>query len=75
MSPIIPCLCTVQGRIRKAAWNLRRRFGFNPKNAKAHANLGITLADLGELDEAEASLREALRLNPMQGAATEALEN
>ena len=63
------------GIVRRGLRPLRETaIRLNPKNAKAHANLGITLADLNELDKAEESLREAVRLNPMEGIATEALE-
>jgi Flp pilus assembly protein TadD len=35
-----------------------------PKSARAHANLGATLGDAGELAESEAHLRTAQRLDP-----------
>src|SRR5262249_40726048 len=35
-----------------------------PANARAHSNLGLYLAVHGDLDDAEAHLLEALRLNP-----------
>ena len=35
-----------------------------PNDAEAHNNLGITLKELGRLDEAEASYRQALRIKP-----------
>ena len=34
-----------------------------PQDAEAHSNLGVTLKDLGRLEEAEASYRQAILLN------------
>ena len=45
-----------------------------PNDAAYHYNLGLALGHLGQHDAAEAALREALRLRPTFGAATEALE-
>ena len=36
----------------------------SPQDAVAHSNLGVTLKDLGRLDEAEASLGQAIALMP-----------
>jgi Flp pilus assembly protein TadD len=35
-----------------------------PDYAEAHSNLGVTLKELGRLDEAEASYRQAIALKP-----------
>ena len=35
-----------------------------PQDAEAHSNLGITLQELGRLDEAEASYTQAIALKP-----------
>ena len=35
-----------------------------PQDAEAHSNLGNTLKELGRLDEAEASYRQAIALKP-----------
>ncbi|MDP1774190.1 MAG: tetratricopeptide repeat protein, partial [Methylobacter sp.] len=42
----------------------RRALQIKPDYAEAHSNLGNTLKDLGQLDEAEASYRRALQLKP-----------
>jgi len=42
----------------------RKSLELNPKNAKAHATLGIALAGLDRLDEANDHLLEAIRLDP-----------
>jgi tetratricopeptide (TPR) repeat protein len=42
----------------------RKSLELNPKNAKAHATLGIALAGLDKLDEANGHLAEAIRLDP-----------
>ena len=41
----------------------------SPQDAEAHNNLGTALQDLGRLDEAEASYREAIALKPDYAAA------
>ncbi|MFK4513651.1 tetratricopeptide (TPR) repeat protein [Bradyrhizobium japonicum] len=46
-----------------AAW-LRRALNSNPNNPLAHLNLAAALAHLGRLDEARASKKKALELNP-----------
>jgi len=42
----------------------RKSLELNPKNAKAHATLGIALARQDKLDEANSHLSEAIRLDP-----------
>jgi len=42
----------------------RKSLELNPKNAKAHATLGIALARQDKLDEAHGHLSEAIRLDP-----------
>ncbi|MHC4533659.1 MAG: tetratricopeptide repeat protein [Planctomycetota bacterium] len=42
----------------------RKSLELNPKNAKAHATLGIALARQDKLDEASGHLSEAIRLDP-----------
>ncbi len=42
----------------------RRLVAASPESARFHARLGAALLDAGKLDEADASLREALRLQP-----------
>jgi tetratricopeptide (TPR) repeat protein len=42
----------------------RKSLELNPKNAKAHATLGIALVRQGKLDEANVHLVEAIRLDP-----------
>lgn len=45
----------------------RRAVRLNPRNAKAHADLGIYLQSTGQLEEAVASQRRALELDPGMG--------
>ena len=41
-----------------------RRSGCGPADANAHANLGLALRGLGQLEEAQDSLHQAIRLEP-----------
>ena len=43
---------------------LEQAIALKPDYAEAHNNLGITLRELGKLDEAEASYRKAIALKP-----------
>ena len=42
----------------------RQALQIKPDFVEAHNNLGITLVDLGRLDEAEVSYRRAIEINP-----------
>ena len=43
---------------------LRESLRLNPESAEAHNNLGITLAQLGRLEEAVQEWRRALAIKP-----------
>ena len=49
-----------------ATWvsRYRQAITLKPDYAEAHSNLGVTLKELGRLDEAEASCKRAIALNP-----------
>jgi hypothetical protein len=47
----------------------------NPGNSKAFGNLAFVFLGLGNLDRAERSIREAVRLDPTDGLARETLDN
>jgi tetratricopeptide (TPR) repeat protein len=53
-----------QGRDEAAAAEWRRALELEPKDAKAHNNLGGVLLRLGRVDEAVAQFQEALRTDP-----------
>ena len=53
-----------QAQGKPAAQALERAVNFMPENAEAHYNLGVAQEDKGRLEEAEASFRQALVLNP-----------
>jgi Flp pilus assembly protein TadD len=46
----------------------------DPGNASAHTNLGLVLAQQGQVERAVGELREALRIDPTQVQARTALE-
>jgi tetratricopeptide (TPR) repeat protein len=54
----------MQRQLTEAKREFETAARFNPGNNKAHGNLGLVLMDLGDLEGAEKSLTEALRLNP-----------
>jgi Tfp pilus assembly protein PilF len=58
-----------KGGFAEAARLHREAIRLSPTSVEALSNLGITLLELGRLDEAEAACRKALRLNPKFAAA------
>jgi tetratricopeptide (TPR) repeat protein len=67
-------MCYVQlGRPNEAVPTLRRYLKLVPKSATGHAVLGIALLDGAKTAEAKAELETAVRLNPKQVDAVEAL--
>jgi tetratricopeptide (TPR) repeat protein len=48
---------------------VRPRFAIDPLSARAHANLGATLGDLGRFEEGREALERALRIDPVYGGA------
>ncbi len=63
----LPCLLLLESRVgdwRDEVSLFRRAAATHPHSARAHANLGSALMDLGQLPEAERSLAEAVRLDP-----------
>jgi tetratricopeptide (TPR) repeat protein len=66
--------CYIQlGRTADAAAVLRRYVARAPQSARGHALLGIALLDATDTTEARAALETALRLDPAQADAAEAL--
>lgn len=57
----------------KAEQVLRRALAIQPSLASAHAWLGMTLLNLGHVDDAAASLKQALKLEPDNAQAHQAL--
>lgn len=57
----------IQGK--DSLFALQKATEFLPNDAEAHYNLGNTLHEMRQLDEAEASYRRALRINPDFAAA------
>ncbi len=57
----------------KAAGSLRRAIALQPTLADAHAWLGLTQLNLGHVDDAIASLNQALKLEPDNAQAHQAL--
>ncbi len=53
-----------QGKSQKAAKHFRKVITLAPQNPEAHLNLGVVLASLKQLDEAEQQYLSALQLNP-----------
>ena len=67
-------ICYVQlGRQNDATATLRRYLKLVPESASGHAALGIALLDGARTAEAKAELETAVRLNPAQVDAVEAL--
>ena len=61
---ILGALFAQKGMKAEALNANQRAVQLAPQNAEAHNNLGITLKELGRLDEAELSLRQAIELSP-----------
>ena len=52
------------GKINESLIVSQKSVQLNPQDTEAHYNLSNTLKELGRLDEAEASLRQAIALKP-----------
>ena len=50
------------GRINESLIVSQKSVQLDPHDAKAHNNLGIIMKELGRLEEAEASYRQAIKL-------------
>jgi tetratricopeptide (TPR) repeat protein len=50
----------------------RRALAIDPEHAEAHVNLGSSLLNHGQVDEANTEIREGLRLDPENGQARQA---
>src|SRR5664279_2129701 len=57
------------GRNADALVPMQKTVVLLPNDAEAHNNLGITLQGLGRQDEAEASYRRAIKINPQYAQA------
>jgi tetratricopeptide (TPR) repeat protein len=62
-----------QGQLGRASIALARVLALEPDNPAAHTNLGLLLAQQGRMNEAAHEFEEALRINPRQREAEEAL--
>src|SRR5262249_22381215 len=58
-----------KGRVDEAIACFQKAIALDPKNARAHANLGYALHRLGKVDEALAAFQECIRLNPKSASA------
>ena len=61
------------GNLTRAHTELTRVLSGDPENANAHTNFGLLLARQGQMQRASVEFREALRINPRQRQAAEAL--
>jgi Flp pilus assembly protein TadD len=52
---------------------IRQALELEPENAAAHMNLGLLHAQQGRMDQAAREFQEALRINPNQREAQDAL--
>ena len=52
------------GRISESITYMHKSLLLNPLDAEAHNNYGVTLQELGRLEEAEASYTQAIKLEP-----------
>lgn len=67
-------LCLVrQGKLDEAQRRLQGLLALDSENAEAHTNLAVVFLRLGRVDQARAEFREALRINPQQQEARDAL--
>ena len=64
-----------QNRLIAARAEFETSAKLNPGNSKAFGNLAFVFLGLGNLDRAERSIREAVRLDPTDGLAKETLDN
>jgi len=64
-----------QNRLVAARAEFEASAKLNPANSKAFGNLAFVFLGLGNLDRAERSIREAVRLDPTDGLARETLDN
>ena len=64
-----------QNRLIAARAEFEAAAKLNPANSKAFGNLAFVFLGLGNLDRAERSIREAVRLDPTDGLARETLDN
>jgi predicted CXXCH cytochrome family protein len=53
-----------QGRNAQAVTELEKAVSLDPDLAEAHENLGVALAESGQMDRAEAAFRDSLRIRP-----------
>ena len=58
-----------KGDVAAALPELRAAVAANPADALAQDSLGVALGESGQVDEAAAAFREAIRLDPRRGEA------
>jgi Tfp pilus assembly protein PilF len=64
----------MQKKLVQARSEFETAIRLNPNNARAHGNLAFVFLDLGKVERAERSLREAVRLDPTDQLSREALD-
>jgi tetratricopeptide (TPR) repeat protein/predicted Ser/Thr protein kinase len=64
---------SLPGLVERAVEAERRALALDPENARAHAWLGSAYLNMGQFDEAIASIRQAVRLEPDNASARSAL--
>jgi tetratricopeptide (TPR) repeat protein len=67
-------LYRTQHHLTAARTEFETAIRLNPKNSRAFGNLAFVFMDLGDLDRAEKSIREAVRLDPTDALARETLD-
>lgn len=63
-----------QNLLTRARTELEAAIRLNPRNARAFGNLAFLFLDLGDLDQAEKKIRQALLLDPTDALARETLQ-
>ena len=61
---VLAAVLKQRGRINESLIVSQKSVQLDPQDAGAHYNLGITLQELGRLEEAEASYRQSITLKP-----------
>src|SRR5438477_13116776 len=57
-------VCLVSGSVQESMLNYQKILNHCPNDAVVHSDLGIAFAQLGQWEQATASFRHAVKLNP-----------